>query len=300
MEHSNLIIVITIIGLASTLGTVYVVIKKINISPSETVLTRRGDIELNNYNEPTQPLATYYPSDWWNHQSDITSDVFSLQDLIRDTNVVTHQIEIIPSRIDIINSVQGEILVPRTDMIHSSSNGFSSISNNFEPSFNRSSWINSCLENESIFNSDLINNLLENNLIFYGLGTVSICLITGFWIKSYFTKPNDHQTGNYPQEDNSLTLEQLSEIINKLNRGEILEDDIRDKLDQDFKILVNDILSSSGHHPLANQPVYINSCLEFENSYFIITIILFVIILFIIIYLFLNSLKQIDFFNKNY
>lgn len=69
------------------------------------------------------------------------------------------------------------------------------------------------------------------------------------------------------KEDNSLTLEQLSEIIDKLNRGEILEDDIRNKLDQDFKILVDDIINSSGHHPLADQPVYINSCLENENIF---------------------------------
>jgi hypothetical protein len=62
MTHTDLIFIITIITISSTVG-VYMIIKKINqFTPTpENVLTRRGDIELNDYIEPTQPLQTYYP-----------------------------------------------------------------------------------------------------------------------------------------------------------------------------------------------------------------------------------------------
>lgn len=65
MDHTNLILTITLIACFSGVG-IFVLIKKISqFTPTpQNVLTRRGDIELANYNEPTQPLATYYPNAW--------------------------------------------------------------------------------------------------------------------------------------------------------------------------------------------------------------------------------------------
>ena len=61
MSHTDLILIISIITFSSTVG-VYVVIKKINqyTTPPQNVLTRRGDIELVDFNEPTQPLQAYF------------------------------------------------------------------------------------------------------------------------------------------------------------------------------------------------------------------------------------------------
>lgn len=65
MSHTDLILIISIFGISSTVG-VYVIIRFVKqyTRTPENVLTRRGDIELANYNEPTQPLATYYPETW--------------------------------------------------------------------------------------------------------------------------------------------------------------------------------------------------------------------------------------------
>jgi hypothetical protein len=62
MEHTNLILIISIITISSFLG-LYVVVKKVNqySSPPVNVLRRRGDIELDDYNEPTLPLQAYFP-----------------------------------------------------------------------------------------------------------------------------------------------------------------------------------------------------------------------------------------------
>lgn len=65
MDHTNLILIISIISVASTAG-IYVVVRKIiqSTPTPQNILTRRGDIELGNLTEPTQPLQTYYPSEW--------------------------------------------------------------------------------------------------------------------------------------------------------------------------------------------------------------------------------------------
>ena len=62
MSHTDIILIITILGLSSTAG-VYVLVRKINqYTPTpQNALTRRGDIELNDFIEPTQPLPVYYP-----------------------------------------------------------------------------------------------------------------------------------------------------------------------------------------------------------------------------------------------
>lgn len=65
MTHTDLILIISIITISSTLG-VYATIRKINqyTRTPENLLERRGDIELATYSEPTQPLQTYYPESW--------------------------------------------------------------------------------------------------------------------------------------------------------------------------------------------------------------------------------------------
>jgi hypothetical protein len=62
MSHTDIILVIIVITFSSTAG-VYVAVRKINqyTSTPENLLSRRGDIELANFNEITEPLATYYP-----------------------------------------------------------------------------------------------------------------------------------------------------------------------------------------------------------------------------------------------
>jgi hypothetical protein len=63
MTNTDLIVLITILTFASTAG-VYVLLRKINqYTPTpENLLSRRGDIELIDYIEPTQPLPVYYPT----------------------------------------------------------------------------------------------------------------------------------------------------------------------------------------------------------------------------------------------
>ena len=68
MTHTDLILIISIVTLTSTAGG-YVIFKIINkYTPTpQNLLTRRGDIELNDYPvgiEPTQPLQSYYPREW--------------------------------------------------------------------------------------------------------------------------------------------------------------------------------------------------------------------------------------------
>jgi hypothetical protein len=75
MSHTDLILIITIIGFPSTVGGIYLIVKKINqyIPTPQNVLTRRGDIELNNFNEPTQFADAYFPKG----RSDFSSTQFS-------------------------------------------------------------------------------------------------------------------------------------------------------------------------------------------------------------------------------
>ena len=66
MTHTDLILIISIITLTTAAGG-YVIFKIINqYTPTpQNLLTRRGDIELNDYLvEPTRPLQSYYPREW--------------------------------------------------------------------------------------------------------------------------------------------------------------------------------------------------------------------------------------------
>lgn len=275
MENTKLILIISLVFVSSSFG-IYKIIKKIHQcvpDPTNVLTRRRGNIELIDFNEPTEPLQAYIP----NRINDLeigiqTSNIYPVEVGIQTSDNFSYPLEV---------AIQ-------------TSNSSSSANIQPIPSYFRD-FINCPLENENTFN--LLNYLIDNKYL--TLSIISLTVITGFWIKSYFfttpsSPPNSPPTFNLSLDQlkeieveaedkiSHFNLEQLSEIVDKLNRGEELEEDIRDKLNQDFKILVNDIQNSSGHHPLADQPVYINSCLEFENSYFIITIIL--IFLFIIIF----------------
>jgi|ERR1700722_1017923 len=81
-----------------------------------------------------------------------------------------------------------------------------------------------------------MNNLLNNDIIIYSLCTVTLCLITGYYIKSYFNStviesPNSPPTFN-------LNHEQIKEIQGILDKGDELDKETRDKLDQDFKSIL--------------------------------------------------------------
>jgi hypothetical protein len=65
-----------------------------------------------------------------------------------------------------------------------------------------------------------MNYILNNNdLVIYTFCTISICLITGFIIKSYFYS-TVIQTPNSPQTFN-FTLDQLKEIEGSLDKENI-------------------------------------------------------------------------------
>jgi hypothetical protein len=91
--------------------------------------------------------------------------------------------------------------------------------------------INSCLENENIFNPDFI---------FYGICTVSVCLITGYLRKYYFKSvetPNSSTTPDSPQTFN-FTVDQLKEWDQMMDKGEKLNKETKQKLDEDSNYLV--------------------------------------------------------------
>lgn len=151
MSHSDIILIITLITFFSTTAGIYVAVKKINqySRAPENVLTRRGDIELVDYNEPTQPLQAYF-------QSGADSISTTGGDASIDFPII---IESIPSHHPIVSvqngtifSYQAEIDLP---VIDSTQTGTSL---NYQPEINY--WINSCLENENIFNSDSIIGII--------------------------------------------------------------------------------------------------------------------------------------------
>ena len=96
-----------------------------------------------------------------------------------------------------------------------------------------------------------MNYILNNNdLVIYTFCTISICLITGFIIKSYFYS-TVIQTPNSPQTFN-FTLDQLKEIEGSLDkeniwakspqeideilqRGGVLPPEVQVKLDEDLE-----------------------------------------------------------------
>nr|YP_009487316.1 hypothetical protein [Russula virescens]AWB36218.1 hypothetical protein [Russula virescens] len=315
MNNTDLILICTIIGFSgfACLGFVIKCINQSTTLPHNVLRRRIGDIELTDYTPPTQPLEAYFPREVAIQTSNnLEIGIQTSHDLPNEVAIQTSHG--LPNEVAIQTS-HGFSLDLDTDCY----SNISSVNSQPIPPF-LNDFIYSPLENENFY-SNLINNLLENNLIFYGLGSVSICLITGFCIKSYFfttpsSPPNSPPTFDLSldqqkeieadaeakvNQSSNLTLEQLSEIINKLNQGEVLDEDIRDKLDQDFKLLINDIQNSSGHHPLIDQPIYINSCLENENMFNLWIILFLLISLFILISLFLIFLnRKANYFDKNY
>nr|YP_009498176.1 hypothetical protein [Lactifluus volemus]AWX52883.1 hypothetical protein [Lactifluus volemus] len=86
-----------------------------------------------------------------------------------------------------------------------------------------------------------MNNLLNNNLDYYSLcifGTFSVCLISYFVIKSSFYN-NIAETPNSPLTFN-FNLEQLKEVQDILDKGDELDKQTKDKLDQDFKNILGE------------------------------------------------------------
>jgi len=84
----------------------------------------------------------------------------------------------------------------------------------------------------------MIENLLNNNLVFICLISGIVCLTTGYFIKtliysSPINTPNSPQTFNFTHED----LKKLNGI---LDEGEVLNEQIRDKLDQDIKTMLGE------------------------------------------------------------
>lgn len=64
MENTKLILIISLVFVSSSLG-IYKIIKKIHQcvpDPTNVLTRRRGNIELIDFNEPTQPLQAYVPN----------------------------------------------------------------------------------------------------------------------------------------------------------------------------------------------------------------------------------------------
>ena len=148
MSHTDIILIITIITFSSTAG-IYVAVKKIKqyTRAPENVLTRRGDIELVDYNEPTQPLQAYFQS-----------GADSISTTGGDASIVSPIInESIPYHHPIVSVQNGSILSyqARIDLpvIDSTQTGTTQTgtSLNYQPEINY--WINSYLENENILDS---------------------------------------------------------------------------------------------------------------------------------------------------
>jgi ribosomal protein S13 len=78
-----------------------------------------------------------------------------------------------------------------------------------------------------------MNNLLNNDLDLICLISGIVCLTTGYFIKSYF-ETTIIQTPNSPPTFN-LTHEQIQELEDILDKGEKLDKETKNKLDQDFK-----------------------------------------------------------------
>lgn len=84
-----------------------------------------------------------------------------------------------------------------------------------------------------------MTNLLDNNLLVYSVCTISVVLIIGFGIK-YYSTPNIN-TPNSPPTFN-IRLDQLKEIeIQSIfEGGEPLDQETKEKLDQDLKTILGE------------------------------------------------------------
>jgi hypothetical protein len=106
----------------------------------------------------------------------------------------------------------------------------------------------------TLLNHDLINN----DLLLYYLIPCTICLISGFFIKSIFY-PTDIKSPNSPETFN-FTHQQLEEINEIMDRGDQLDQQTQDKLDEDFK----NILGEEDYNNLNQQIKGIQN--ELENT----------------------------------
>jgi len=82
--------------------------------------------------------------------------------------------------------------------------------------------------------------LIDNNYVIYGLISCGVCLISGFFIKSYFYStlietPNSPQTFNFSPE-------QMREIKEFMEEGGVLNEETNEKLDQDLQTIMGEDL----------------------------------------------------------
>ncbi|TLX82066.1 MAG: hypothetical protein E6L00_04755 [Thaumarchaeota archaeon] len=91
----------------------------------------------------------------------------------------------------------------------------------------------------------IFNNLIDNNYVIYGLISCSVCLISGFLIKSYFYS-TIIETPNSPQTFN-LNLDQLQEVQVLLeNKGELENPNLPLKITPEQNKEVQDLLDNEG------------------------------------------------------
>jgi hypothetical protein len=108
----------------------------------------------------------------------------------------------------------------------------------------------------------ILSNLIDNDVIVYSLCTVTICLITGFYIKSYFYSsiieiPNSPPTFNFSldqlkeienqseqESHKELSVEQIEELEDKLDKEEELDDIFKEILnEEEFKQYQSELLN---------------------------------------------------------
>jgi RAB protein geranylgeranyltransferase component A len=86
----------------------------------------------------------------------------------------------------------------------------------------------------------LMNYILNNDLVIYSLCSVTICLVTGYFIKSYlYSVSLSNQTPNSPPTFN-FTLEELKQIEDSLDNNNELDQETKNKLDHDFKNMLGE------------------------------------------------------------
>lgn len=83
----------------------------------------------------------------------------------------------------------------------------------------------------------LLNTITNSDILLYGCATISLCVLSAIFLKTYFTATSSQSSS--PQTFN-LTHDQVKEINEALDRGEQLDEEIQHKLDQDFKQMLGD------------------------------------------------------------
>ena len=148
MSHTDIILIIVILGLSSTAG-VYVLVRKINqYTPiPQNALTRRGDIELNDFIEPTQPLPVYYP------RCSLNSEPINLIQSNPVVRIESNPLEILDS-ITVIEGLNSDPISTIVSPLDSIVESLDYDSSNLEPIYYNIDelFIHSILENENIIN----------------------------------------------------------------------------------------------------------------------------------------------------